>query len=413
MDLCLIQLPNPALQHPSMYMPLGILYIAAVVEKEGYKVEVLDLRDGYKPLPDACFYGFSCTTPEINEAKRLSKWIRISGKRTIVGGAHSSLLPEDCDKQFDYIVMGEGEDVIIPILRGEINKGRVRAKRLLKLDNIPYPAWKKLDAPFSDTLFPGEGHGTGDKAATLIASRGCPWSCSFCGNLFQHPIRFRSVENIIGEIKELKKLGITYFRFEDDNFTIHPSFEDLCYALEELHISYKCHTRSDMLSPRLAQFMKMSGCEECGLGVESADDVVLKINKKYETAEQHKEAVRILKCCRIRAKTYWMAGLPGETDETLELNNRFMRETQPDKWTLSCFTPYPGCEIYNYPDKFGIEIINKNWSTWWNFVIQEKHITLKGREGFNHVLIGQTVEQMTERHNKFRDFLEGEEWKRK
>ena len=408
-DLVLIQLPNPALQHPSMYMPLGILYIAAVVEKAGYKVDILDLREGFKPFPDARFYGFSCTTPEINYAKELAK--QVDGW-TIVGGAHPSLLPEDCGGYFDHVVIGEGEEIILDILNGHIAPGFTAGCRIAELDTIPYPAWKNLDAPFSNTLFPGEGHGTGDKAATLIASRGCPWSCSFCGNLFQRPVRFRSVENITGEIKELKKLGITYFRFEDDNFTLHPSFEDLCHALKELHIVYKCHTRSDILSPLKAQLMKMSGCEECGLGVESADDKVLQINKKHEIAEQHKEAIRILKSCGIRAKTYWMAGLPGETDETLELNKRFMQETQPEKWTLSCFTPYPGCEIYNHPEKFGIEIINKNWSTWWNFVIQEKHITLEGREGFNHVLKGQTVEQMTRRHNKFRDFLESNEWQK-
>ena len=407
-DLCLALLPNPALQHPKMYIPLGILYIAAVVEKADYKVEVLDLRDGAQPFPDARFYGFSCTTPEINDAKTLAKQVK---GRTIIGGAHASLLPEDCEGYFDYIVQGEGERTIIDILEGRVDHGRIQSPRLVRLDDVPYPAWHKLDNPFSDTLFPGEGHGIGAKASPLIASRGCSWFCAFCGNVFQRPVRFRSIENITGELKELIKLGIKHFRFEDDNFTVHPRFEDLCESIAELGINYKAHTRSDMLTHKQANAMKMSGCEECGLGVESADDNVLRINKKHETASQHRQAVEVLKACGIRPKIYWMAGLPGETDETLELNKQFMIDTKPAKWTLSCFTPYPGCEVYNYPERFGIEIVNRNWATWWNFVIQEKHVILKGREGFNHVLVGQTKEQMTERHNRFRDFLEAEEWR--
>ena len=79
LDLVLCQLPNPALTN-QMYSSLGILSIAAVVEREGYSIEIADLRNDYKPLPKAKFYGFSCTTPEINYAKELAK--RVDQKNT-------------------------------------------------------------------------------------------------------------------------------------------------------------------------------------------------------------------------------------------------------------------------------------------------------------------------------------------
>src|SRR3990167_1186873 len=108
-DIALIQLPNPNLDNPRMYFPLGILYLAAIVRDAGLSVEVVDMRDGIKPMPEAEFYGFSCTTPEITIAKELAK--KVQGL-TIVGGAHASVLPSDCVGNFDYVVKGEGEEVI-------------------------------------------------------------------------------------------------------------------------------------------------------------------------------------------------------------------------------------------------------------------------------------------------------------
>ena len=115
-DLCLIMLPNPALANPKMYYSLGVLYLAAVAEKHKYSVEVADLRGGYKELPEAKFYGFSATTPEIPYAKKISRWV--NGK-TIIGGAHATLLPEDCLSCFDFTVFGVVEEAIVQILSGQ------------------------------------------------------------------------------------------------------------------------------------------------------------------------------------------------------------------------------------------------------------------------------------------------------
>jgi anaerobic magnesium-protoporphyrin IX monomethyl ester cyclase len=394
-DLVLVQLPNPALATPTMYQPLGILYLIAVARKKGYNVTMVDLRSGDKPLPDADFYGFSCTTPEVTEAKKLAR--KVSGI-TIVGGAHPSLLPDDCMFDFDYVVVGEGERLLLDILSLKLKPGIHIADRILNLNHLPFPAWKK--DLFTDTLFPGERYGKGEKAATLIASRGCPFSCSFCGNTFTVPVVYRSVKNIIDEVKYLKSFGVRHFRFEDDNFTLHPQFDELCLELHDLDVRFKCHTRSDLLTHDAAALLKHAGCEEFGLGVESADNRVLRLNHKKETVEDHARAVGILKKHGIRAKTYLMAGLPGETDETIELNKQFMRKVKPDKWTLSTFTPYPGCDVYNHPHNYGVEVVDWDWSGWWNFA-----------DHFVHVLQGQTQEQMWERYKSFYEWLKEESWR--
>ena len=222
-DLILISLPDWGLANPIMYFPLSVMYLGAITRNAGYDIQIVDCREGVKELPPARFYGFSCTTPQINEAKRIARAVK--GKAlTIIGGAHPSLLPLDCVNYFDYIVRGEGEQAILNILAGKVPKGIVHEGRLLNLDAVPFPAWDMVEKPFSDTLFPGERYGKGALASTIIGSRGCPFSCAFCANLYSTPVVYRSAGNIIGELKELIKHGVTHFRFEDDCFTIHPEF---------------------------------------------------------------------------------------------------------------------------------------------------------------------------------------------
>lgn len=398
LDLVLVQPPNPQLANPLMYSPLGILYLVSAAQHAGFTVEVADMRSGDKPLPRARYYGFTATTPEIEYARRMAKTVK--GK-TIVGGAHPSLLPEDCKGDFDYVVRGEGELVLPQILKGQFRKGTVvHGQRISNLDSLHFPDWDALEHPFSEELFPGERYGRGKVAATITASRGCPFNCAFCANVYRNPVPFRSPNNIVAELKELIDRGVTQFRFEDDIFTLHPKFDELCGKIGVYNISYKCHGRSDLLTGKMVRALKLSGCEEFGLGVESADDKVLKLNNKREDISATIKAVKILKDYGIRVKTYFIAGLPGETDETLRLNKEFFMACKPDKWTLSTFTPYPGSDIFNHPAKYGITIVDDDYSKWWNFADQ-----------YNHILNGQTPEEMWNRYTKFYKWLKGESWK--
>ena len=398
-DLCLVMLPNPQLTNPKMYYSLGILYLSAVTKRAGFTTIIADLRDGLKDLPEARYYGFSATTPEIAYAKKLAGMV--NGK-TIIGGAHATLLPKDCLGYFDYLVMGEGEEAICDILWNKPHYSILVGNRIPVLDRIPYPDWDAIENPFSETLFPGEKYDKGEKAATLIASRGCPFNCAFCANIYYIPVIFRGVDNIIGEIKELKIRGIRYFRFEDDNVTIHPNFSELMSQLAELEIIWKCHARSDLLTQAKAKLMKEAGCEECGIGIESADNIVLKLNNKQESVEDHSQALTILHNAGIRAKAYWVMGLPGETDETVRLNKEFTEQYKPDKWTVSTFTPYPGCAIYKHPNDFGIRIIDEDFNHWWNFNEETNR--------YNHIILGQTMSQMWNRYKEFYGWLKEGTW---
>jgi len=402
-DLVLIKPPDPALEDPTMYFPLGLLYLSSIAKMHGYSVKVLDCRMKVPEIPPARFYGFSCDTPHITAAKSIAKLV--TGK-TIVGGTHPTVMTQECTDDFDYVVVGEGEKALIEILEGRAEKGIVHGESLQNIDSIPLPDWDAVDSPFSYTLFPGQRYGTGELAATILGSRGCPMQCAFCANVFPQKVRFRSVGNIYDELKQLKDRGIRHLRFEDDNITLHPEFRVLCEAISFFGFKWKGHTRSDLLckNPELATYMANSGCEECGLGVESADDEVLKLINKRERAVHHYSAVKILHEAGMRAKTYFISGLPGETDVTMMLNREFMRQARPDKWTLSTFTPYPGCDIFRHPDKYGVEIKDWDYEHWWNFVFSAS-------DNYVHVLNGQTQTQMKKRHDDFRKFLLNEEWR--
>ena len=396
-DMSLVILPNPQLANPLMYSPLGVLYIASSLLLNGWKVAMVDMRDmepDVNQIPESEFVGFSCTTPEVGYARKLSKELP-HGTKTIIGGAHATLLPGDCEG-FDYIIQGEGEFITqwIP----QKAPGVICGERILELDRLPIPAYHIIptDRLLSKELFPGERYGKGKLGMTIICSRGCPYSCAYCGNLLRAPVIYNSPSYILAELRHLQyAYKVNYFRFEDDNITLNKDWiVEVCRMIKSLNIHWKAHTRSDLVDIDTLRIMREAGCEEMGLGVESADDGVLDLVNKKETAADHRVAVETIKKSGMRAKVYLMAGLPGETLETVELNKRFMMETQPDKWTLSRFTVYPGCDIWNEPGKYGVVITDMNFNHYWNFP-----------NSSCHSLVDTSVEELDKRYKEFYSWL--------
>jgi len=367
----LIHPSNRFLSSPTMYFSLGLLYIAAVLEEAGHKVQIADLRAKNKYVPKAKFYGITATSsPEITHAKKIVRHIknRDSNAITIIGGSHATLFPQECLASFDVVVVGDGEKAILDIVDGG-KRGIVQGEFLKDLDSIPFPARHLLpeEALFSDRLHVGEKYGRGPKATTVFSSRGCPYGCAFCSE--PRKIRFRKPKCFVSEIKYLQdRHDCHYFRIIDDSFTINKKrLFEICNLLEPLHVHYHTQTRSDLLNDKMCEALRRSGCEELGLGVESADDTVLKLINKGETVKEQKRAIKMIKKAGMRVKANWLVGLPGETWETIEKNKAFMRETKPDRWILNRFCPFPGCDIEKNPSKYGVKILNRNYSLYFYF----------------------------------------------
>lgn len=380
-DIVLVHCPNRPLRTPTMYFSLGILYLAACLERDGFKVAICDLRDkeiDIRLIPEAECVGVSFTTGESADAKEIARLVKERDPHclTIAGGAHPSLMPEDAKDDFDAVVIGEGEGIIGDIAAGNF-AGVARQGRIKDLDSIPFPAWHLVPPKrlFSETLWFGEKYGRGPKAMTVMASRGCPMDCRFCGQYMRLPVVFRSPENVAEEIKRLRdEHSVFHFRFEDDNLTLNKEWLfKLSKLLKPLGCHFKGHSRSDLIDEEAAAALKSCGFEELGLGVESADDKVLALANKKETREDHKRAAKIITDSGLRCRVYFVCSLPGQTWETIEINKRFMREigkgtpANQIKWTCSIFCPYPGCEFYTNSGKYGIKIVDKDFKHYWSF----------------------------------------------
>jgi len=383
----LVNLPQTELLEPLSYLPLGLLYLGAVLKREGHDVEFLDYSTCKNlemigttkeyPLPEKDIYLISATTPLMSKAKSLIEIIKsfYPESKVAIGGPHITAAPYDgYIAGADIIVTGEGE-LIIPMIVNHLINGVFSGGLVKNLDKIPFPARDLL--PKEKVQYKGSVHGEivkGSGATTIITSRGCPYNCYFCCKTTMHSrVRYRSPENVIAEIRELKeKYDIWQYRFVDDCFTVNRKrVETLCDLLKQEEVYWLAITRADRVDKPLLEKMYEAGCREIQIGVETASPRLLKIINKKETVEDYKRAIKHAKEVGLKVKVYLMYGLPGETEEDIELTKRFMLETQPDKWTLAKFVPLPGSKFYKEFWKYMIEI-PKSFDDYW-FYSEEDH----------------------------------------
>lgn len=363
------------------YPPLGLLYVASML-KDRHDVSVFDMRDDkISNIPMADVYGFTSTTYQITEVKKLSRYLKKKYPScfTVVGGSHVSALPSDAKGFFDCVIVGEGERVVNDVINDKTG-GVVVGNSFENIDMIPFPSRYLLPAHkiANRFLWHGYRYGMGPKATILLSSRGCPFKCRFCTNIRQ-PVRFRSVDNFVSEIKTLiKDYGCRHFRFVDDHFTLNKNrLFKICDTLLGLDIRFRCSARSDSINDDVCKALYDAGCREIGFGVETADDDILKVLDKTETVDQHKNAIKTAKKHGLRVKIFMMTGLPYETWATIEQNKKFISDVKPDKIIVTLFTPYPGCDIWEHPDKYDIAFIDKDFSNYHQSYPNRSNISTK------------------------------------
>lgn len=371
MKVVLINPPHPYLTDQKRNQPLGIMYLAAVLEKENHEVSLVDLcyvdeADWMKKIPKADVYGISATTLDYFRAIKIAKMIKETYNGiTVLGGAHATATPNTIDPVFDKVMIGEGELAFIDLLNDLENKVEKRIYQrepISNLDTIPFPARHLLpeDSIVSYSLVEKE-----KPATSLITSRGCCNACSFCASktMWGRKVRFRSPDNVIEELKKIiKDYKIYHFRFHDDTMTLNKSrLLELCRKMEPLNIHWRAHTRVDCSDIETLTAMKKAGCDEIGYGIESASQEVLDLNKKNIKVEQAIQAVKNAKKVGLRVRLFFIVGLPGETKDTCKKNIEFVEAVQPDGVDVSTLVPFPGCDIYDNPNAYGIELLTEDY----------------------------------------------------
>lgn len=383
----------------AIYFPLGLGYIAAVLKENGYnEIDLFDPeaeRSSWKDIKqriksfNAEVVGLSCVTSNYHTAKKIAKLVKKINKKAFVvaGGIHVSALPEETLKdspEIDLVVIGEGEYTFLEVCQEIKRKKNFKSIQgialrqgekifrsadrefISDLDKIPFPA---RDLVNLDNYHTPSHMNIGERAITLISSRGCPAQCTFCASRVVAGKKFRahSPDYVLREIDYLqKKYGLKYFIFEDDSFTINKErVKEICQLLikRKETITWSCFGRVTTVDRTILKLMKKAGCYLIGYGIEAGDELIRQNIKKGITEEQCLKAFKTSKEVGLKTQGFFMIGNPGETEETIRKTINFAIKLNPTLVFFSPLVPYPGTEIYN--NLCGIHFNpSKNWSNY-------------------------------------------------
>lgn len=358
-DVTLIFPKSNFLLHDAVFPPLGIMYLSAYAKQYGLDIQLLDMGLGHTPgMIESDIVGISFTTPQRQEAFALAKQLNHQGKQVIAGGPHATHLPHECLKHgFTDVIRGYGEREFVEIV------SRLTGKPTLPqeppIDDIPFPDRDAL--PIHDYPYEIDGK----PATPIMTSRGCPYSCAFCGRI-TGAFQMQSADRTIAEIEHVHdRYGYEAYMIYDDIFIASKKrLEKIANVLGGRY-TFRCFARSNLLDDRVCALMKKLGVVEVGIGIESGSDTVLDRSMKGTTRKVNTRAVERLHHYGIRAKAFLIVGLPGETDETVIETADWIEEAQPDDIDVSVLQPMPGSVIFQYPAKLGIHFSYNGHPGWY------------------------------------------------
>ncbi len=384
--------------------PLGLAYIAAVLERAGHEVKIIDCVaedfDRLTPMPDgrrrhgldganlikaiadfqpqiagvSCL--FSSQAPAAHQVCALLKQMD-AGLVTVMGGAHPSAAPETvlADAHVDYVVLGEGEQTMLELVQAleacrplpvdpaglawrQDGTICVRPRDMYwpELDTLPLPARHLLPMQrYFDCRAPHGGRVKRHPCTNMITSRGCPAHCSFCSihTVWGRKYRAHSAARVIEEIEHLiDRYGVREIQFEDDNLTLHkPRIIEICRAIIERRIDLTWTTPNGVamwaLDEQLLELMRRAGCHHIALAVESGVPRVLRqiIRKPLDLAR----VPSLIRACRrlgMGVSAFFVVGFPGETKEEIRQTLDYAIRLEADQVNFFTATPYPGTELF-------------------------------------------------------------------
>jgi len=380
--------------------PMGLCYIAAILEKNSFEVHIIDqyayrlsneqlLNRISEMEPDVV--GFSCLTPVFSNVEELCKKLRLFKKipKIILGNLHATLFSEEMLKNdiADVIVRGEGEHTVLELLlaiQSEENflgidgisyccgdsvvhnkdRGPIDC-----LDDLPYPAWHLLDWEY---YVKAPMLGLRSPAVPMQASRGCPYKCIFCAqNIIHKGFRTRSIDSVVDEIEYVNShYGINNFVFCDSFF---PSTIEIGYEFCDKIISRNLHTkikwltemRTNQVTDELMNRMKQAGLYLILFGFESGSQKTLNAMRKKATIKAAEDSVKIAKKHGILTTGLFMLGMPEETLEDCRQTIQFAKLLNCDVVKFNIVIPYPGTLLYEqYKDDTNFNCSYKDFTSW-------------------------------------------------
>lgn len=386
-------------------MPLGLGYIASVLEKGGHEVRLLDayaresseneLREFIKNM-HPYVVGITCLSDQRASWFRLIKLIRsIDGSiKIVLGGPHPSLMIEQTLRHFrpDAIVIGEGENTFLDLIRTwEVKENIDKVKgiaylkgedvviteprqRIKDLDSLPFPAYHMVNLKdysgwdFMEGIYRMFGLDKPPLYATISTSRGCVSNCGYCSAplIWKRRWTSRSAANVVDEMEMLhNKCGIQFVIFTDDIFSVNQDrVIKICGEIlkRDLKILWGFETAVNFVSSELLTMAKKAGCRCILYGVESASKIVLSNVNKTIKEEDVLNAFRMTKEAGIVAGAFLMVGNPGESEKSINETIKLLRKIRPDIILPQIAMITPGTKLYEIAKSKGF-IGDNYWLT--------------------------------------------------
>ena len=360
-----------------VWPPYDLQIFAGYCKKNGHDFKILDannLKMNYGEVkkiiaeynPDwviylTCFPNFELDANVARIAKEVNPKIKTACMSLSIFSVEDPVKRMSDSSGLDFLPWGEPEIALMKLINNtpvqkvkgiyyRDSKGKIKftggtTERVMNLNELGIPVhyalpYKIYKCPLSISL-----------PMTIVnCSRGCINSCVHCqaGN-FQKPMRYRSVESVLEELDQIKKLGIKEIKFYDCSLPTNQRFlRELCAKMIEkkYNFTWNCNSRAEFINEEILKLMKKAGCHTIAIGCESADPEVIKNMKKNETVEQIGGAVKLVKKNGMRVLMYLTFGLEGETEKTMKATFNFAKSLNPEFATFGIAVPAPGTPFY-------------------------------------------------------------------
>jgi radical SAM superfamily enzyme YgiQ (UPF0313 family) len=319
-------------------------YLASIFRKAGHTVTV-----DRNVIPDADLVLLHASMIDYRHELEWARRIRAERPTTKIGiiGPFAGFRPDLFEKDCDFIIAGEPEQAASELAEGRVLSGVVRSLPVKDLDSLPFPAWDLF--PIQEYSYIPAIRET--PFLTILSSRGCTYSCGYCPYPVNFKWRERSVDNVLDEIgHNIETFGMRAFLFRDPLFSIR---RKRAVAIAEgivrrgYKVKWACETRLDHLDEELVNTFYRSGLRVINVGIESADEEVLRQIDRVPVPVEHQE--RIIRHCDalgIRVTAFYVLGLPMDSPQRIQGTIAYAKRLNTHAAMFYLATPFPGTEYY-------------------------------------------------------------------
>ncbi|MFC2037180.1 B12-binding domain-containing radical SAM protein [Chloroflexota bacterium] len=369
------------------YFPLGLLYLAATARDAGYRVSIFDAM--FQASDEAFVAALEREQPKVvgigvlatvrTAALRLADLAHRHGAMVVVGGADPTGRPESYlrrqsngSQPVDMAVVGEGEQTLLELLPLLLN-GERNDEPLQKIAGLAYldaddhfvsTAARRHCADLESLALPARDlidveayrqawhrrHGI--FSLSLIATRGCPYGCTWCQkSVFGRSFRPRSPQAVAEEMRLIKEqYRPDQLRIVDDVMGIDREWVRAWHTAvlaRDAVVPFECLSRVDLMDEEMVRLLQEAGCIRIAFGAESGSQKVLDAMNKGTTVEQIRRTAKLCRRHDIETYFYIMVGYPGEEWVDIRKTVDLLKEARPDQFSSTIAYPLPGTEFYD------------------------------------------------------------------